>query len=61
MAPATKIENAPTPETLTAESKPSQEQQIAELAYALWCERGCPEGSPELDWFEAEAQITRDK
>ena len=32
--------------------------QIAALAYALWQERGCPEGSPELDWFAAEARLT---
>ncbi len=33
--------------------RPSHED-IAALAYALWLERGCPEGSPETDWFEAE-------
>ena len=27
---------------------------IAELAYRLWEERGCPEGSPDEDWYEAE-------
>jgi hypothetical protein len=29
------------------------EQDIAALAYELWLGRGCPEGSPEKDWFEA--------
>ena len=29
------------------------QQEIAALAYELWQERGCPEGSPEVDWFEA--------
>ena len=24
------------------------------LAYALWQERGCPFGSPEVDWYRAE-------
>ena len=32
-------------------------QQIAALAFALWEARGCPEGSPETDWFEAEQQL----
>jgi len=27
---------------------------IAELAYYLWRERGCPNGSPEEDWYRAE-------
>jgi hypothetical protein len=35
------------------------EQQIAALANALWRERGCPEGSPEHDWFQAEQQLQR--
>jgi hypothetical protein len=30
---------------------------IAELAYQLWVRRGCPEGSEELDWREAERQL----
>ena len=31
--------------------------EIAVLAYALWQERGCPDGSPENDWYEAERQL----
>ncbi len=27
---------------------------VAKLAYRLWEERGCPLGSPEVDWFAAE-------
>jgi hypothetical protein len=30
---------------------------IAALAYALWQQRGCPEGSPENDWYEAERKL----
>jgi hypothetical protein len=30
---------------------------IAALAYELWQQRGCPEGSPEQDWYEAERKI----
>ena|SRR5215469_5996633 len=31
--------------------------EIAALAYTLWEERGCPEGSPEDDWSKAVAQL----
>jgi Protein of unknown function (DUF2934) len=33
------------------------QQDIANLAYSLWQARGCPEGSAEQDWFEAEQKI----
>ena len=32
-------------------------EQIASLAYALWQQRGCPEGSSEEDWFRAEQEV----
>jgi hypothetical protein len=32
--------------------------QIAEMAYRLWIERGCPSGSPEEDWFRAEKELS---
>ena len=28
-------------------------QEIARLAEVLWKARGCPEGSPQEDWYEA--------
>jgi hypothetical protein len=31
-----------------------QQQAIANLAYDLWQQRGCPMGSPEDDWNRAE-------
>ena len=31
--------------------------EISELAYSLWQGRGCPEGSPEEDWFHAAHQL----
>jgi len=31
--------------------------EIAELAYALWQARGCPQGSPEEDWFHAAREL----
>jgi len=30
---------------------------IESLAYQLWQARGCPEGSPEVDWRTAEEQL----
>jgi hypothetical protein len=36
----------------------SELSQIEELAYALWGDRGCPVGSPEVDWFEAERRLS---
>jgi Protein of unknown function (DUF2934) len=30
---------------------------VAELAYTLWQERGCPLGSSETDWLRAEIQV----
>lgn len=32
-------------------------EEIARLAYQLWEERGCPVGSPELDWERAEKAL----
>jgi hypothetical protein len=39
------------------ESSKILHEQIAALAHALWQERGCPEGSPEEDWFRAEEEL----
>ena len=36
-------------------------QQVATLAYQLWHERGCPEGSPEVDWFQAQVLQATDR
>ncbi len=32
-------------------------EQIVSLAHSLWEQRGCPEGSSEVDWFEAEKEL----
>ena len=32
-------------------------QDIAELAYSLWIDRGEIEGSPDEDWFQAEEKL----
>jgi hypothetical protein len=31
--------------------------EIAALAHALWQARGCPEGSPQVDWLRAAEQL----
>jgi hypothetical protein len=33
---------------------------INERAYLHWLQRGCPNGSPEYDWFEAEQELLRE-
>ncbi len=48
-------ETAETPPETPA--TPSTEEQIAALAKKLWEARGCPEGSPEVDWFTAEKLV----
>lgn len=32
-------------------------EEIAALAHSLWQARGCPEGKPEEDWFNAERTL----
>jgi DUF2934 family protein len=34
-----------------------EHRSIGELAYRLWQARGCPEGSAERDWLDAENQL----
>jgi Protein of unknown function (DUF2934) len=35
----------------------SDNRSIGELAYHIWRARGCPEGTAEQDWLEAERQM----
>lgn len=37
----------------------SEHQQIALQAYFYWQARGCPLGSPDEDWFAAEAALRK--
>lgn len=52
---ATEQPSAPSNESAISSSSES----IAQLAYTLWQQRGCPIGSPEIDWLEAEQQVSR--
>lgn len=58
-APSTAIPGCNQQRTQPQSEVQSQQQQqdIANLAYALWQRRGCPQGSSELDWKEAEQTI----
>jgi hypothetical protein len=40
-------------------SEPKNRKQIAALAYKFWQARGCPDGTPEEDWFRAEREIAK--
>ena len=35
-------------------------EQIAERAYFLWIEKGCPQGTADQDWIEAERELSAD-
>lgn len=35
--------------------------EIQRRAHARWQERGCPVGSPDHDWFEAERELARER
>ena len=32
-------------------------EKIAMRAYEKWCNRGCPQGTSQQDWYEAEAEL----
>ena len=55
LAGATKKESHAT-ETHASNTDPEYDH-IARLAYSSWQDRGCPDGSPEEDWFRAESEL----
>jgi hypothetical protein len=36
------------------------QETVALLAHYYWLMRGCPEGSPEIDWYRAEETIEQE-
>jgi LmbE family N-acetylglucosaminyl deacetylase len=36
-----------------------EHRSIGELAYRLWQARGCPQGTAEKDWLDAERQLAQ--
>lgn len=54
------LEPVRAPADLTADASsltPVNEVDVPELAYQRWVERGCPQGCPEDDWYEAEREL----
>ncbi len=49
--------NPTTPEDSAAEQNSPTHEQTARWAYEFWMERGCPEGSPDVDWIRAEQEL----
>jgi len=47
----------PTDSTERNVSETVSEDAITALAYQLWQERGCPIGSDQQDWFQAEQEL----
>jgi hypothetical protein len=47
-----------TQQNIQAEISAYIQEKVSSRAYELWIERGCPIGSPEIDWFRAVAEIT---
>jgi hypothetical protein len=41
----------------SAKDRRALQEQVSDLAYHLWEARGCPLGSPEVDWFLAESLV----
>lgn len=58
VAAATARAVEPVAESAVLLSAPAYEV-IARLAYQYWQERGCPDSSPEEDWFRAEADLQK--
>ena len=49
---------SPSPATLPPAPDPDElREEIAQLAYSIWQERGCPEGSDVDDWVRAETEV----
>lgn len=64
-----KIVKQDDPETVAAPAESAEQpsaaavktENVRDLAYKRWLERGCPQGSPDEDWFEAEHELQSPK
>ena len=43
-----------------SQGSPIPQDKIAMRAYERWCERGCPHGTDQDDWYQAEAELRRE-
>jgi len=55
--PRQKVRTPGLSEATELESNHDEREEITHLALQLWIERGCPIGTPEEDWFRAEAEV----
>jgi len=39
----------------------ADDEEVRQLAYQFWQERGCPTDSPEEDWFRAEREARHNR
>jgi hypothetical protein len=46
-----------TPDERARNASALDPNEIAIRSYELWQQRGCPIGSPEIDWFNAEEEL----
>jgi hypothetical protein len=51
-ATVVEMESSNLPDQKTADA-----EEVRNLAYRFWQERGCPTGSSEEDWFRAEREL----
>lgn len=47
----------PPPDVQVGEPASLCEEEVAARAYQRWLARGCPLGTPEEDWYEAERDL----
>ena len=50
-------QKATTDHAVIVRAQEAREEDIPVLAYKLWQARGCPEGSPQEDWFRAVEEL----
>ena len=50
-------QKATTDHVVIVRPQEAREEDIPVLAYKLWQARGCPEGSPQEDWFRAVEEL----
>ncbi len=54
---APKSSTTPAPAPTQAAAPALAPEKIAMRAYEKWCERGCPHGTDQQDWHDAEQEL----
>lgn len=44
---------------MSAQERDDEHEELSRAAYRFWEERGCPHGSPEIDWQRAEEEAAQ--